>query len=81
MELVGSEIYAVPAGGTSAVELRVPRAAVLRLVAEPADILAPRLLVESEGGTQSATGAGLAMRIAAAGVQTLTFRNVDEVGV
>lgn len=45
-------------------ELKLPRAAVLRLVAEPADILAPRLLLEMSGGTTgSATGAGLSMRL------------------
>ncbi|OLQ15407.1 hypothetical protein AK812_SmicGene324 [Symbiodinium microadriaticum] len=45
-----SEIFAIPAGGASVSEFSLDAPAVLRIVAEPADILAPRMSVEIHQG-------------------------------
>ncbi|CAE7395722.1 unnamed protein product [Symbiodinium natans] len=77
-----SEIFAIPAGGaaTSAVSLDAP--AVLRIVAEPADILAPRMSIEVHRGlmevmpSSSAVGPGVVFQLQP-GSYELRFRSTD----
>ncbi|CAK8990922.1 unnamed protein product, partial [Durusdinium trenchii] len=81
-ELLSSELYMVPAGASITALLQLEEAALLRLVAEPADILAPRLLVELQQGSStissnSATGAGFVSELQA-GIYQMVFRSTDQ---
>ncbi|CAE7586039.1 unnamed protein product [Symbiodinium sp. CCMP2592] len=79
-----SEIFAIPAGGASVSEVSLDAPAVLRIVAEPADILAPRMSVEIHQGltevmpSSSVVGPGVVFQLQA-GSYELRFRNADTV--